>query len=186
MGLTAVAIKAAKCRAKQYKLTDSDGLHLLVLPSGARYWRMNYRHLGKYKTLAFGVWPDVELADARTKRDEARRLLAKGVDPAAQAKLDKITASVAAANIFQAVADEWLAKDNREDLSPEESLAFDLYLPRAWTPPDCRHFAPRIACHVANRRGSGPSRIRQAHPRDVQPGLPLRDCDRPHGPECSG
>jgi integrase len=118
MGLTAVAIKAAKGRAKQYKLTDSDGLHLLVLPSGARYWRMNYRHLGKYKTMAFGVWPEVELADARAKRDEARRLLAKGIDPAEQAKLDKISASVAAANTFQAVADEWLAKIEREDLSP--------------------------------------------------------------------
>jgi hypothetical protein len=49
-----VAIKAAKGRAKQNKLTDSDGLLLLVLPSGARYWRMNYRHLGKYNTMAFG------------------------------------------------------------------------------------------------------------------------------------
>ncbi len=118
MGLTAVAIKAAKGRAKPYKLTDSDGLHLLVLPSGGRYWRMNYRFLGKQKTSALGVWPEVELADARAKRDEARRLLAKGIDPAAQAKLDKITASVAATNTFQAVADEWLAKIEREDLSP--------------------------------------------------------------------
>jgi integrase len=118
MGLTAVAIKAAKGRAKPYKLTDSDGLHLLVLPSGGRYWRMNYRFLGKQKTLALGVWSEVELADARAKRDEARRLLAKGIDPAEQTKLDKITASVAAANTFQAVADEWLAKIEREDLSP--------------------------------------------------------------------
>ena len=118
MGLTAVAIKAAKGRAKQYKLTDSDGLHLLVLPSGRRYWRMNYRYLGKYKTLAFGIWPEVELADARAKRDEARRLLARGIDPSEQLKQDKIIASVAAANTFQAVADEWLAKIEREDLSP--------------------------------------------------------------------
>jgi Arm DNA-binding domain len=73
MGLTAVAFKAAKGRDKPYKLKDSDGLHLLFLPSGARYWRMNYRYLGKYKTLAFRVWPEVELADARAKRDEARR-----------------------------------------------------------------------------------------------------------------
>lgn len=118
MGLTAVTIKAAKGRAKQYKLTDSDGLHLLVLPSGRRYWRMNYRYLGKYKTLAFGIWPEVELADARAKRDEARRLLARGIDPSEQLKQDKIIASVAAANTFQAVADEWLAKIEREDLSP--------------------------------------------------------------------
>jgi integrase len=118
MGLTAVAIKAAKGREKQYKLTDSDGLHLLVMPSGQRYWRMNYRHLGRYKTLAFGVWPEVDLADARAKRDEARRVLAKGIDPAEKLKLDKIAVSVAAANTFQAVADEWIAKIAREDLSP--------------------------------------------------------------------
>jgi integrase len=118
MGLTAVAIKAAKGRDKPYKLTDSDGLHLLVLPSGGRYWRMNYRFLGKQKTLALGVWPEVDLADARAKRDDARRVLAKGIDPAEQARLDKIAASVAAANTFQAVADEWIAKIEREDLSP--------------------------------------------------------------------
>ena len=118
MGLTAVAIKAAKGRDKQYKLTDSDGLHLLVMPSGQRYWRMNYRHLGRYKTLAFGVWPEVDLADARAKRDEARRVLAKGIDPAEKLKLDKIAVSVAAANTFQAVADEWVAKIEQEGLSP--------------------------------------------------------------------
>lgn len=78
MGLTALAIKAAKGLEKQYKLADSGGLYLLVLPSGQRYWRMNYRYQEKYRTLAFGVWPDVQLADARAKRDEARRVLARG------------------------------------------------------------------------------------------------------------
>jgi integrase len=118
MGLTAVAIKAAKGRDKPYKLTDGDGLHLLVLPSGGRYWRVNYRYLGKQKTLALGVWPEVELADARAKRDAARRLLAKGCDPAAQAKFDKVAASVAAANTFNAVAEEWYAKSEKEGLAP--------------------------------------------------------------------
>ncbi|MBU6206613.1 MAG: integrase arm-type DNA-binding domain-containing protein, partial [Alphaproteobacteria bacterium] len=118
MGLTAVTIKSAKGRDRQYKLTDSDGLHLLVLPSGNRYWRMNYRYQGKYKTLAFGVWPEVGLADARAKRDEARRVLAKGIDPAEQAKLDKIAASVAAANTFEAVAEDWYLKAEKEGLAP--------------------------------------------------------------------
>jgi hypothetical protein len=54
MALTAVAIKSAKPKPVQFKLTDSDGLHLLVLPNGGRYWRMNYRFNGKHKTLAFG------------------------------------------------------------------------------------------------------------------------------------
>jgi hypothetical protein len=90
MALTAIAIKNAKSRAKSYKLTDSDGLYLLVTPNGARYWRMNYRYLGKQKTLAFGVYPDTGLAEAREQRDAARKVLARGNDPAEKIKLDRI------------------------------------------------------------------------------------------------
>lgn len=79
---------------------------------------MNYRHLGKYKTLAFGVWPDVDLASARAQRDAARKLLASGRDPGEQAKLDKIAAGVAAANTFRAVAEEWYVKAEKEGLAP--------------------------------------------------------------------
>lgn len=68
MALSVVAIKAAKSRAKAYKLSDSDGLYLFVTPAGGRYWRMNYRHLGKQKTLAFGVWPETGLAPGRDWR----------------------------------------------------------------------------------------------------------------------
>ncbi|BAI98046.1 integrase [Sphingobium sp. TA15] len=117
MALSAVAIKAAKGRAKPYKLTDGDGLFLYVTPKGGRYWRMNYRYLGKQKTLAFGVWPDTGLADAREQRDAARKLLARGEDPAERIKLDRIAATVAASNSFKAVADEWLIKVEREDRS---------------------------------------------------------------------
>jgi len=73
LALTAVAIKNAKGRDKPYKLSDRDGLYLLVTPSGGRYWRMNYGHLGKQKTLAFGVWPDTGLADARAQGAGAGR-----------------------------------------------------------------------------------------------------------------
>ena len=117
MGLTAVAIKAAKGRDRPYKLTDGDGLFLYVTPNGGRYWRMNYRHLGKQKTLAFGVYPDTGLADAREQRDAARKLLARGEDPAERIKLDRIAATVAASNSFKAVADEWLVKVELEDRS---------------------------------------------------------------------
>jgi hypothetical protein len=117
MALTAIAIKNAKSRAKFYKLTDSDGLYLLVTPAGARYWRMNYRHLGKQKTLAFGVWPDTGLAEAREQRDAARRVLARGDDPAEKIKLERIAATVAASNSFKAVADEWLIKVEKEGRS---------------------------------------------------------------------
>jgi integrase len=117
MALTAGAIKSAKSRAKPYKLADSDGLYLLVTPSGGRCWRMNYRHLGKQKTLAFGTWPDTSLADARERRDAARKVLARGDDPAEQIKLERIAATVAASNSFKAVADEWLTKAEKEGRS---------------------------------------------------------------------
>jgi integrase len=117
MALTAIAIKSAKRRRKPYKLTDGDGLYLAVMPNGSRYWRMNYRFLGKQKTLSFGVWPDTGLADARAQRDAARKLLARGGDPGEQIKLDRIAATVAAANSFQAIAEEWLAKAERENRS---------------------------------------------------------------------
>lgn len=117
MALSVVAIKAAKSRDKAYKLSDSDGLYLLIAPSGARYWRMNYRHLGKQKTLAFGVWPDTGLAEARAARDAARKVLARGDDPAERIKLDRIAATAAASNSFKAVADEWLLKVEKEGRS---------------------------------------------------------------------
>lgn len=117
MALSAVAIKAAKGREKPYKLTDGDGLFLYVTPKGGRYWRMNYRYLGKQKTLAFGVWPDTGLADAREQRDAARKLLARGEDPAERIKLDRIAATVAASHSFKAIADEWLIKVEREGRS---------------------------------------------------------------------
>lgn len=117
MALSVVAIKAAAGRDKAYKLSDLDGLYLLVTPSGSRYWRMNYRHLGKQKTLAFGVWPETGLAEARAERDAARKVLARGDDPAERIKLDRIAATVAAANSFKAVADEWLLKAEKEGRS---------------------------------------------------------------------
>jgi len=117
MALSVVAIKAAENRSKAYKLSDRDGLYLLVAPTGGRYWRMNYRHLGKQKTLAFGVWPDTGLAEARAECDAARKVLARGEDPAERIKLDRVAATVAASNSFKAVADEWLLKVEKEGRS---------------------------------------------------------------------
>lgn len=117
-GLTANAVKHARPREKDYKLSDRDGLYLLVKTTGIRYWRMNYRFGGQQRTLSFGRWPEILLGDARELLLEARRKLAKGLDPLEQAKLDKIAKSIAATNTFQAVAEEWLEKIEKEGLAP--------------------------------------------------------------------
>ena len=114
MPLTATAVNAAKGRDKPYKLRDGDGLYLLVNPSGQRYWRLNYRYGGKYRTLALGVFPDVSLADARAKRDAARKLLAAGEDPAERRKQDDRAARLRSGCTFKSVAEEWVAKCEAE------------------------------------------------------------------------
>ena len=81
MVLTDTAIRSAKPREKPYKMGDSGGLFLLVQPSGGRLWRFKYRVDGREKKLAIGTYPDVTLAEARRKRDEARQQLAEGRDP---------------------------------------------------------------------------------------------------------
>lgn len=80
--LTYIQINAAKPRAKAYNLTDSHNLYLVVQPNGSKLWRFRYRFLGKQNTLHLGGWPTMSLADARIRRNEAKKLLAIGVDPA--------------------------------------------------------------------------------------------------------
>lgn len=118
MPLTAIAIKNARPRDKAYKLHDERALYLLVTPQGGKYWRMNYRYLGKVKTLSFGVWPEVSLADARDKRDKARGQIKEGFDPNAQKKLARVRAEIDAAITFKSVAEEWLVKIEREGRAP--------------------------------------------------------------------
>ena len=110
MPLTSTAVSQAKPKAKQYKLSDSHGLYLQVMPNGAKYWRYKYRFAGKEKLLALGVFPDVSLKEARTARDEARLTLDKGVDPGAVRKVEKLTRHIAAAESFEAIGREWFEK----------------------------------------------------------------------------
>jgi integrase len=114
MPLTNTAVRNAKGSDVAYKLADGGGLYLLVRPDGARYWRMDYRWAGKRRTLAFGVYPSVSLADARDKRDGAKKQLASGLDPGVQRKLERLAATIASKNTFRAVADEWIEKLVRE------------------------------------------------------------------------
>lgn len=115
--LIATTVASAKPRDKDYKLSDGGGLYLLVRPTGAKLWRLNYRHLGKYRTLAFGSYPDVSLADARNKRDEARRQIAAGLDPTHEQKVALAKAQVAENDTFKAVALEWIEKQEREKMA---------------------------------------------------------------------
>lgn len=109
--LTDLALKRAKPAAKTQRLYDTGGLYLEIAPSGGRWWRMKYRRpgTGKESRLAFGVYPTVSLARARERRDEARKLLAEGVDPGLQRKADAAARAGVMANTFKPIAEEWLA-----------------------------------------------------------------------------
>src|SRR3990170_953194 len=102
--LSESAIRAAKPKDRPYKRFDERGLYLAVTPAGSRLWRMQYWFGGVEKLLALGVYPDVTLKRAREKRDDARRLLADGVDPSAKRKAEKLSQ----ADTFAAIANEWL------------------------------------------------------------------------------
>jgi len=108
MPLSDTGVRNAKPTEKARKIADEKGLYLLVLPSGSKLWRMDYRFQGKRKTLSFGGYPDTGLALARQKRDDARRLLAQGIDPSAEAKAKKDALEKSANNTFEAVATEWM------------------------------------------------------------------------------
>lgn len=108
MPLTDVTIRKASPREKPYRLADGGGMYLEVSPSGGKYWRFKYRFAGKEKRLALGVYPDVPLAAAREKRDEARKTLAGGVDPGEAKKAAKRATLLAATNSFEAVALGWM------------------------------------------------------------------------------
>lgn len=103
MPLNDSACRAAKAGTSVQKLSDGGGLHLAINPNGSKLWRMNYRHAGKQKTLSFGPYPRVTLADARALRDNAKRALADGVDPAAI----KGKAATGAHDSFELIAREW-------------------------------------------------------------------------------
>lgn len=107
MPLTDVSARKAKPKEKSYKLADGGGMYLEVMPNGSKYWRLKYRYEGKEKRLALGVYPDVPIALARERRDDARKLLAQGADPSEHKKASKAAKIDRAANSFEVVAREW-------------------------------------------------------------------------------
>jgi len=110
MALTDTSARSAKPKAKPYKLADERGMFLLVNPTGAKWWRLKYRIDGREKLLSLGVYPEVGLKDARTKRDAARKLIEGGIDPSLNRQVQKAARIERAENSFETVAREWYAK----------------------------------------------------------------------------
>ena len=119
MPLTDTDCRNARAAAdKPYKKSDGGGLFLLVQPNGGKHWRLAYRFSGKQKGLALGSYPTVSLAQARRAREDAKVILAKGLDPSHQRKIDKIAVSLSRSSTFEIVATELLAKFEKEQNAP--------------------------------------------------------------------
>ncbi|MCL2459100.1 MAG: integrase arm-type DNA-binding domain-containing protein [Desulfobulbus sp.] len=106
--LTETAIKNAKPKEKDYKLSDDKGLFLLVTRAGGKLWRLKYRFGKKEKLLGLGKYPEIPLKQARERRDEARKLLANGIDPSEARKEERAAEVQQRENTFGRVAEEWL------------------------------------------------------------------------------
>ncbi|MCL4673769.1 MAG: integrase arm-type DNA-binding domain-containing protein [Sphingomonadaceae bacterium] len=126
MALSDTALRKTKLKAKPYKLADEKGLFLLIQPSGGMLWRMKYRVDGRdeagnpkrvEKKLSLGTYPEVSLKDAREGRDEARRLLAQGKDPADEKRRERQARKIGATNTFSIVARAYIDKNRRDGLA---------------------------------------------------------------------
>lgn len=120
--LTDTAIRKAKPKEKPYKVSDSQGLYLLINPKGSKLWRVKYRMNGVERKLALGSYPEITLAEARSARDAARRQLAHSIDPNFVKRQERIEAGIRASNSFSSVAQELIEKKGREGMA-EPTLA---------------------------------------------------------------
>lgn len=186
MGLTVTGIKAAQPQPKPYKLYDEKGLFLQLEPSGSRLWRLKYRFAGKEKKLALGTYPEIGLKEARDKRDEARRLLGAGVDPGEQKKAEKAEQATQAANTFRDVANEYIAKKEREALAPvtvaKARWLLDLLAKKLGARPIATITAPHllIALRAVEERGNLETarRMRSFAGRVLRYGIATGRCER--------
>lgn len=118
MVLTDTAIRNAKPKDKPYKVSDSQGLYLLVNPRGSKLWRVKYRINGVERKLAIGPYPEITLAEARAARDAARKQIVHAIDPNYAKRQARIEATMRAENSFSKIADELIAKREKEGVSP--------------------------------------------------------------------
>ncbi|EBO4212552.1 tyrosine-type recombinase/integrase [Salmonella enterica] len=107
MPLNDMQIRRAKPEDKPYTLGDGQGLSLLIEPNGSKSWRFRYRYAGKPKMISLGVYPTITLADARSRRDEARKLVAEGKNPSEVRKEQKRALQTESENAFEKIAREW-------------------------------------------------------------------------------
>jgi len=105
--LSNLLIDKTKSQVKTLRLSDGRGLYLEISPTGGKWWRFKYRLAGKEKRISLGVYPDVPLAAAREKREEARRQVAAGIEPGEQCKAAKVAVVQSTENTFEAIAREW-------------------------------------------------------------------------------
>lgn len=131
------AARSAASREKQYKLSDGDGMYLLIKPAGGKYWQMKYRFAGKEKTLSFGTYPEVSISEAREKRSAARKLLRDDKDPQAAKKETKIQQVNARSNSLESIAREWY----------ENQLC-------AWVPAHAKNILKRLEIDIFPALGS--------------------------------
>ncbi|MGY1458178.1 tyrosine-type recombinase/integrase [Luteimonas sp. A534] len=159
--LTLSAIKTAKPQPKPYRLPDFGGLFLLVQPSGSKIWRWRYQRPGSKKEnmLSFGPYPTVSLQDAREAREDASRLLIRGIDPGLKKKVEKMATAQKAASTFGAIAEEYFAKRDREredDPFKRERNRFDNYLkPELGTVPIADVTAPMLLAALRKPEAAG-------------------------------
>ena len=131
MALTDTAIRNAKPAAKAFKLYDEKGLFLIINPNGGKWWRFKYRINDKEKTLSLGTYPEIKLVGARARRDEARELVANGIDPSENRKAEKQAKAGDTLNSFEAITREWLAtkmQSKSEGYRNNVLRRFELYL----------------------------------------------------------
>ncbi|MCZ2340464.1 MAG: tyrosine-type recombinase/integrase [Bacteroidales bacterium] len=137
--LSETAVKNAKPKSKRYKIVDGDGLFLMVMPNGSKYWRLKYFFAGKEKTLALGVYPEVSLADARKRRAEAKRQIADDSDPGEAKRQARQEIILKAASTFGAISSEWYDQRKHE-----------------WAPKTSGMVQDRLKRHILPKLGQRP------------------------------
>ncbi|MDL2279582.1 integrase arm-type DNA-binding domain-containing protein [Desulfovibrio sp. OttesenSCG-928-G11] len=158
MPLTDTSIRSAKPQSKAVKMFDGGGLYLEVAPSGGKWWRLKYRLDGKEKRISLGTYPTISLKEARERREEAKKMLANGIDPSIQRQAKKESIRAKTENSFEAVAREWHMKHsqglaeshNKKILSRLEKQLFPVFGEKAVNEVEAADLL-KAAQHAQNR-----------------------------------